>query len=271
MPMTVPSAIGEGGRPGRTPRGAAARIVGLLALLALCLIQAAPAAAQSSLEEITYLTEEYYPYNYTEEGRLKGLSVDLLRLTWQELGVPEQPIESLPWARAFQLVQNEPGTMLFSTARTASRDRKFHWAGPIMIVRFVLIAKKRHKIILESLRDVAGYTIGTLREDISDNLLADYRDIARIEPVADMQQNIAKFLSNRLDMIAYEERSWLKMAARNGLSPSDYETVYVLRETPVYYAFHGDTPVELVRGFQDALDRVKASPAYTKLMETYLD
>ena len=224
-----------------------------------------------SLADIKYMTEEYYPYNYTEDGTLKGLSVDLLRLTWKELGLNPQPIESLPWARAYQRLQNEHGTMLFSMARTAERERQFLWAGPIKVVRFVLIAKRKRGIRLNNLQDLAGFTVGTLREDISDTLLVKYRDIARIEAVADMRQNIAKLVSNRLDMVAYEEDSWQKVAARTGLSPDDFETVYVLSETPVYYAFHLETPVSLVQTFQCALDRVKARPVYQRLLDSHLD
>lgn len=222
------------------------------------------------LERLTYLTEEYYPYNYTEDEKLKGISVDLLRLVWEELGIHPAPAESLPWARAYERLQTEPGTVLFSMARTPEREPLFRWAGPIAPVRFVLIGRKDHAIRLNTLDDLRGLSVGTLRDDVSDTLLAGYRGVARIQPVADMRQNISKLMSNRLDLVAYEEASWRKIATRSGLSPDDFETVYVLRETPVYYAFHHDTPEAVVTRFQCALDRVKSRPDFQRLLDDYL-
>ncbi|MCJ2164941.1 MULTISPECIES: transporter substrate-binding domain-containing protein [unclassified Pseudodesulfovibrio] len=229
------------------------------------------AAQERSLADIIYLTEEYYPYNYTENGTVTGLAVDLLKQTWDQIGIPHQPITSLPWARAYQRLRLEPFTMLFCMARTVERENEFLWAGPIRVVRFVLIAKKERGIAMNNLCDLAGLKVGTLRDDITDTLMQGYRDVARVEPVADMQQNIDKLMDDRLDLVAYEERSWHKMAERNGFSQEDFDTVFILRETPVYYAFHRATPPGIVRTFQSALDRVKAGPAYQELLNTYLD
>ncbi|MBI9080122.1 MAG: transporter substrate-binding domain-containing protein [Pseudodesulfovibrio sp.] len=223
-----------------------------------------------SLEKLDYLTEEYYPYSYTEYGTTKGIGVDLLHMTWKELGIQPLSIQFLPWARAYDHIQNEPSTVLFSMARTTERKNLFKWAGPITTVRFVLIAKKEKHIMLSCLDDLAGYRVGTIRKDISDIILDDYREIAQIEAVANMEQNINKLINNRLDMIAYEEQSWRRIAARFNLPADEYETVFTLQETPIYYAFHRDTRDDLVQRFQNALDRVKTSPAFQKVLDNYL-
>ena len=236
-----------------------------LAMLALF----SPPSVQAS-SPLSYLTEEYYPFNYTENGELKGISTDILHLVWAELGEPAQPIQVLPWARAYDRACNNRNTVLFSMARIPEREKLFRWVGPIAGTRFVLIAKKSAGITLRSLDEAAGYRIGTLRDDVTDLLLQKYCKRNKIEAVADMQHNIRKLLSGRLDMVAYEETSWRQIALKNSLSPDDYETVLVLHETLVYFAFHKDTPPLLLKDFQDALDRVKTTPAYQKILNTYL-
>lgn len=228
-------------------------------------------ASAPSLEDLSYLTEEYYPFNYTEERVLKGLSTDLLRMVWDETGTPHQTIQSMPWARAYESIQHDAFTVLFSMARTQEREEMFAWAGPILVVRFVLIAKKKKGIMLNTLDDLGGFRVGTVRDDVSDTLLAQYKKIATIEAVADMEQNISKLMDDRLDMVAYEARSWDKIADRLNLAPQEYEVVYVLNETPIYYAFHKGLPVELIRTFQEALDRIRAKPAYQQLLDRYLN
>ncbi|MBG0789421.1 MAG: transporter substrate-binding domain-containing protein [Desulfovibrionaceae bacterium] len=244
-----------------------------LCVLATCLVcltlLAWPSPARADWE-LTYLTEEYYPFNYTEHGVLKGVSVDILRQVWGELGEPEHPIHIMPWARAYDRALNVHNTVLFSMARIVRRENLFRWAGPIAVTRFVLVAKKSANIALSTLEDAEGYRIGTLRDDISDTLLKKYTERNKIEAVADMRHNIRKLIDNRLDMVAYEESSWRQIAIKNGLSPDDYETVFVLRETPVFYAFHRDTPSVVVRDFQEALDRVKATDRYQAILEAYL-
>lgn len=264
--------------PTRTslPADGAASGIGVLAGLVLCVLLLLPSAAAGGphpadgLAGYTWLTEEYYPFNYSENGVMKGVSVDLLRMVWAELGTPEQPVESMPWARAYERLQHESATVLFCMARTAEREHAFLWAGPIASVRFVLIARKKRHIRLDTLDDLKGLAVGTLREDVSDTLLAGYQRVASIQPVARMRQNISKLMTDRLDLVAYEEGCWRKITAREGLDPDDFETVYVLRETPVYFAFHPDTPPGLVAAFQGALDRVKARPGYRELLDAYL-
>ncbi|OIQ49321.1 Bacterial extracellular solute-binding protein, family 3 [Pseudodesulfovibrio hydrargyri] len=263
-------------RPLHSPIPATAGTAFALALLLLLFPPFLPAVAMGGacpadrLAGYTWLTEEYYPFNYEENGVMKGVAVDLLRLVWAELGTPEQPVESLPWARAYARLRHEPATVLFCMARTPERERAFRWAGPIASVRFVLIARKDRHIRLRSLDDLQGLSVGTLREDVLDTLLAGYKTRASIQPVARMRQNIDKLMTGRLDLVAYEEGSWRKITAREGLDPDGFETVYVLRETPVYFAFHPDTPPELVDAFQAALDKVKARPGYRKLLDAYL-
>jgi len=243
----------------------------LIALM-LCLLWVCSAVTAHALsfEDLTYMTEEYYPYNYTERGEIKGISVDLLRMTWKELGVAPQPIDVLPWARAYEHVQNDPATILFSMAKTEGREDMFKWAGPIRVVRFVLVAKKSKQITLATLDDLAGYSVGTLRDDITDILLEKYKKIAKIDAVAEMKQNISKLMDDRLDIVAYEERSWHKIIAKKGLSPDDFETIFILKETPVFFAFHIQTPPALITQFQKALECSKTRDAYQQLLDKYL-
>lgn len=227
-------------------------------------------AHAESLENLTYLTEEYFPFNYTDDGEVKGISADLLRLVWARLGIPEQSIRVMPWARAYDQALLQPGTVLFNMAKTPERDCLFRWAGPIMTVRFVLIAKRERNLSLAGLDDLKGFSIGTMREDIADTILAPHARNNTIQPVADMGQNLRKLVDDRLDMIAYEAFSWPRLATKHGLDPEDYESVLVLRETPIYYAFHLGTSPESVVKFQKALDEIKSTAAYQHILSRYM-
>lgn len=260
---------GPGHLPKATGPSHAWRVWPLAVAVLFMLALACPRPAQAQWE-VAYLTEEYYPFNYTDNGEIKGISADLLRQVWAELGETERPIMVMPWARAYDRALNVSNTMLFSMARIPQRENLFRWAGPIATTRFVLIAKKSAHIVLPSMGQAEGFRIGTVRDDVSDWLLQPHADRNRIEPVADMRQNIRKLENDRLDMLAYEESAWRQLAIKNGLSPDDYETVFVLRVTPVFFAFNLDVPPPVVHNFQKALDRIKASGRYQAILDAYL-
>lgn len=255
-------------RPDRPSPRPGAALAALAALLMLAMA-AATAWAGQGFADLAWLTEEYYPYSFDDGGRVRGISADLLRLVWKELDEPEHPIRLRPWARAYRAATETPGTVLFSMARTAEREDLFKWAGPIAVVRFVLSAPRGRHTDVDSMDDLQGLTVGTLRDDVGDRLLAPWRGVCRVEPVARMDQNLEKLKAGRIQMVAYEERSLRLLLARHGLDPHAFETVLVLSEAPVYFAFHRATDDALVRRFQNALEDAKNSQAYADLLETY--
>lgn len=223
-----------------------------------------------SAQDLIYITEPYYPYNYKADGQIKGLSVDVLRLVWRQLGIPPQPITIMPWARGYKLTQVQPGTVLFSMARTPEREELFRWVGPIHTVRFVLKGKKSKNYQVKSMADLHGMAIGTLADDVGDVLLGSLADHARIEPVADTAFSLKMLEYDRIDLMAYEEKSFDQLAQASGLDPNQYETVFVLKETGVYYALNSQTSQELVDRMQQALNVVRASPGYEQILTHYL-
>jgi len=242
-------------------------------LLALCLA-ALPIlfpghALAGPFEDITYLSEEYYPYSFKDEDEIKGISVDVLRRIWARLGVQEQPIDMLPWARAYELIRLQPGTMLFSMARTPDRESLFRWAGPILKARLILFAKKNRQIRIGDSNQLAGRSIGTVRGDVAHNVLEARCPGCILEAVADMRQNVLKLAENRLDMVAYDEQAWPSLIHRIGMDPAQFEAVFILRETPIYYAFNRSVPQAAVDRFQRALNAVLASPDFGAILRTY--
>ena len=88
------------------------------------------------------LTEENAPFNFTEDGALKGIAVDLIVAAMKDAGSEVSPaeIQVVPWARGYDAARNQPGTMLFSMARTQERESLFSWVGPIYKAQIGLVA-----------------------------------------------------------------------------------------------------------------------------------
>ena len=68
------------------------------------------AYAKEKPHNITYYTEVFAPSSYYHNEQLIGLSVDLIKLIWRDLNIPEQPILVVPWARGYKEVSEKPIT-----------------------------------------------------------------------------------------------------------------------------------------------------------------
>jgi len=176
--------------------------------------------------DLTYMTEEYPPFNYSKNGKLMGVAVDLLRAIWLEMGVPEQEILVFPWARAYKMAQTKPGTVLFSTTRNPEREHLFKWVGPIKSNPIGLIAKKDRHIKIDSFRDAKNYKIGTIREDYSETALANKGfDLDSFERTAKLISNIKKLDIGRIDLLVNNVEGTFHTIEANGLNRDNYECV----------------------------------------------
>lgn len=80
----------------------------------------------------TIMTENLAPYNYLENGKLKGIGTDVVRGLVKRLNIDAE-IEVLPWARAYKKLQLYDNHILFSMSRSEAREKLFKWVGPIIV------------------------------------------------------------------------------------------------------------------------------------------
>lgn len=229
---------------------------------------AATAASVAGPESITYLTEDYPPSNYVEDGKLKGYAVDLLRALWKQMGVAEQPIEVTNWARAFNRLETTPNTMLFAMSRNAERVAKFQWVGPIYQNRYVLVGLARRDFAIQSTADAARYRVGVIREDVGHKLLleAGLAD-ARLEKVSDFRQLVKMLAADRIDLLCVSNTLIPQFAQQSSLKPADVKPVHVVRESEIYYALHKDSDPALVKRFQTTLKALE--PERRRILKNY--
>lgn len=81
-------------------------------------------------EEITAVTEDYPPYNYEENGKVTGLSTEIVKATLDEAEI-KYSIKTYPWSRAIEMAENGENVLIFTITRNKERERNFKWVGPI--------------------------------------------------------------------------------------------------------------------------------------------
>lgn len=238
---------------------------------ALFVLIGAVALAQD-LQDLNIITTENAPFNFTEFGQVRGIAADLLIEGAERVGLPirRADIQVLRWTRAYATALREPNSVLFATARTSARESLFTWVGPIYGFEICIIAKRSSQIVAATIDDLAGYTIGTVRDAAPEQLLIE-RGVAlsSLDRGTSPESNLLKLIADRIDAVAWNFPSVAYNLRRLGEDPTDYEVVYVLQPVELYYALHRDTGAERVRTLQAGLDELRRDGSYDRIVAEY--
>lgn len=220
-------------------------------------------AVADPIGDLVFLTENYAPFNYSKDGVPQGTSVELLLKMFRAANSSKtiDDIKVLPWARGYQLAQQQENTVLFSTTRTEARESLFKWVGPITPTRVSIVAKKDRNIAVTSFADITAYEIGAVREDIGELLLKENNVPDGSIHQINSSMIAAKMLAaDRIDMWAYEESVAFWNLKDEGEDLDQYEVIFVLEESELYFAVQKDTRDALVAALQSALDSARGQP-----------
>jgi ABC-type amino acid transport substrate-binding protein len=232
-----------------------------------------------SAKDLTYITEQYPPYNYQENGRLQGISVDLLERIWERIGVDlnRSVIKVLPWTDGYQTTLKENNTVLFTTFRIPEREQLFKWVGPIASGRDVLLAKSNKNITITTLEDLKKYKIAGIENDIAvERLLNDGVKKENLVLEKTSASIIAMLKNGTIDAWAYNDLAGLWLIKQSGANASDYKVAYVLAQGDGYFTFNKKTSDSIVQSFQQALDSIKNNrdssgvSDYEKILTKYI-
>lgn len=242
--------------------------------LAWSLLVVAPVQA-TALDDLLLVVDEYPPINFEQDGRIQGISVDLLveMLALSGSGLTRDDIHLWPWARGYVTIQRRPNTMLFAMSRTPEREDLFRWVGPIMSLHMSLIGRASNDFQIHSIDDLnaSNLTVGVVNNDVAHQLLLEQGADPNRLHTSSVGTNLAQMLaSNRIDLWGFGEPVALWTLQEQGESLQDYKEVLVLSTTEAYFALHKDTPDEVVDALQNALDTLNANGTVDRIIANYL-
>ncbi|MCL9781204.1 ABC transporter substrate-binding protein [Vibrio sp. S4M6] len=236
--------------------------------LLLIFISTLPYSAE--LNDLRFITEEYPPYNYTHNGQVTGISVDILKSASTSVHDTVKKVEVQPWARGYRNATIGPLVVLFSTTRTHEREAKFKWAGPIISTEIVVLAKKSKQLKVSNPDELKKYTIGVVRSDVGEQLLSSLGVQGnKIVPTHDPEILIKKLAHNRVDMIAYDANVTKNLMKKQKIDFNQYEIIYLLSKAELYFAFSLDTPNIYVHKLQTGIDNIRNNGQLDEIKQNY--
>jgi len=252
----------------------------IVLLVSLVLFSLSSVCTALTLEDIKWYTEEYPPYNYVENGNLKGISVDLLLAAWKKMGLNKtaKDIKVVPWARGVKMVKTKPGTCLFATTITSERKDVLGWkfVYPIPLVNEEpenhVIARKDKNISFDSIEDLKKYKgrFGVVRGDVGEGLLIGAGvNSAKLDKAANPVSLVKKLDKGRYDLISYSFTTASTKMKANAIDPNKFEIVFAFPPKPMGYAFYHSTDPALLKKMQEALDALHSDGTAEKIRLKY--
>ncbi|PKQ42119.1 amino acid ABC transporter substrate-binding protein [Pseudomonas sp. YY-1] len=223
-------------------------------------------------ESLVLLTENLPPFNmsaggnnFARDDNVTGISADILRAVCERAEVDCKLILRFPWQRVYQQTLDDAGYGLFSTARTAEREKLFKWVGPIASNDWVLFAKSDSAIQLGSLEDAQRYRIGGYKGDAKTRFLLDKG--IEVQTALRDTENVRKLEREQIDLWVTSDQAGRFVARQEGVE--NLKMVQKLHTADLYLALNLQTSDELVQKLQSALDSLRAEGALKSIEARY--
>lgn len=226
------------------------------ALLLLC---ALPAHA------LTLVTEQYPPLNFSSDGgmTITGQATDILREALANTGI-QASFALHPWRHAYKIALDSPDTCVFTTARTADREKLFKWVGPLSSSSWTLYALADSPIQAQSLDDLKRYVIGGYQNDAKSLYIKSLG--FRVDMANSEQQSLKKLIAGRVDLWVSTTHSVAWNARNLGIQ---LKAVYTLKEIFGYAACNPSVPDADIKRLNAALDLMRADGRFERLAAPY--
>lgn len=239
-------------------------------VLAVFLSFSAVFAAYADLPPVRVVTELSPPHQTVEDGKVGGVSTRIVEATLKQAGLTSR-IEMYPWARAFYIATSSPNVLIYNMARTAAREKEFHWIGPVANYRLGLVRlTERTDLTPNHIKDLGSAVIAVQRDDFSYLWLKQQgmKVGKELQLSADILESWRLLLKGKVDYVIDDETALRLMEKQ--LAQPEGVTRFVLAiaqlEQKTYLAASKDTDPELVLKLQQAHLEVQKTQLYQDVM-----
>ncbi len=97
----------------------------LYVFIVLCLT-----AMSSNAMELQIVAEDYPPFEYQEDGKIKGFTVEIIQALLDKTG-HRGTFYIFSWARAEKIALEEKNVLIHTLTRSEKRENQYKWVGPV--------------------------------------------------------------------------------------------------------------------------------------------
>lgn len=215
-------------------------------------------------------TEEWPPYNYSQNGQIKGIATELLSSACESAKL-DCEFTIVPWARAYMTVQAKPNTLVYTTARKPEREKDFIWVGPILPRTTWVFTRANlgHKVA--DFKELARYRVGVVRgEAAMRDLTAAGLPQNTLVPDKSNAEVLKLMGSNMVDAMVDTEigMAWNLRNAHQS-DGSVVKSLKLTDEGAYYFALNLKSDPAIVARLQKAVDTLRSNGKIDALIRLY--
>lgn len=220
--------------------------------------------------EYVIMTEDCPPWGYVENGKLTGLSVEIVREILKIVKHPDN-IKVYPWARAYDNILRKPNRILFSMGKSPEREPLFKWVGPIISNRCYFFKKRGAPVNIKSVEDAKSVKLISITRDFMEHRFLESKGFTNLDLTSKPELNVKKLVAGRVELITSGEIDLPYIAGNAGIDSKLIEqTNVMIYDSKLYIAFSMDFSDSEVEKWKEALDHVRRSGKYTEIRKRYI-
>jgi len=222
-------------------------------------------------QTIQVVTEEYPPFNYSQDGKVVGFCTEVVMEILRRADL-DHSIRSYPWAESYKMAQTQPNTLIYSIGRNVEREPMFKWVDVIARTEvYFFKLKSRMEIKIKTFDDIKKFRIGAVQDDFRAQWLIKQGIEDQLILVPDDRQNMRNLFGRKIDIFPIGEFVAYHIAHQEGRAFNDLEkTMYVKdMSADLYLAFSKQTPDVMVEKCKKALFEIKKDGTYDKIKSKY--
>lgn len=227
-----------------------------------------PRSAHS--EPVLFITENLPPIVYTQHGNLKGYNIELVKLLWKNMNMPEHEIKIQPWPRSIKDFDSSTPTCLFPVAITEERKKDYRYVtAPVQFTAAILTHKRNEELF--------ATTAQIKRARICVPKAASILPILRKQGYTDKNFDfgttfpcsVKKFFKGRAPLIAGSIPNIFYNYRLIGGDCSKLKVVHIIATTPNGFIFNNAVPQQFIDNFQDAMNKFTDSEEAKAIYDAY--
>jgi len=218
---------------------------------------------------LRFISEEYKPFNYTENSNAFGLAPDLLKSVCSKLNM-DYDIEFLPWEEGYSEALSSDNGVLFTTALNSVRKDLFKWAGPIAALDWNFYAATPGNITISSLDDAKKVgKIGVVADYASEEYLVQ-EGFTNLVYCTNVNDCVSKLVKGEIDLYPSDRFTIEAALESQGKTIYAVKSLLNIKTDLLYFAFNKNVSDDLIADFQASIDQTKEEGTLKKLTERYL-
>ncbi|MCP4050483.1 MAG: transporter substrate-binding domain-containing protein [bacterium] len=231
-------------------------------------------AQYSYSKPLNLVTLQYPPYEYEENGEIKGMAVSIVREVFKRMGQPIE-IKLYPWARALRMVKEGQADGIFTAYKNPEREKFALYSKGVLMPQSVSLCTLKHKDFKldKNLTNLKNYKIGIVHK-VSygrnfDNAVKN-NIINRTVKSYSGEENFERLLIGYLDFAVSNTYGAIDILCKIGKRDQISILSPPIQEVPSYIAFSKKRNLLGTRDkFDIILSTMKADGTYDEIIKSY--